>query len=208
MTRDEIKAVVKLKLDEVSQFDAYQIDAVEFIEDFMDSAAEKILLNVPLHLIPPDDFSDQNQNARSDGSGYIALPSDFLRLASFQMTEWDRAVVHPISQEHPLYNLQKNTITRGKPSKPVCVIRYLISDYSSGDGQGFVTPGYYSGAYGWDDVPTNAQITAVIGDPTLYTPADNFLINDTAYGGGPTTFWVFSDGTQWNVNTATFNPAL
>ena len=208
MTRDEIKAVVKHKLDEVSQFDAYQIDSVEFIEEFMDSAAVKVLLTVPLHLIPPDDFSNQNQNARSDGSGYIALPSDFLRLTSFQMTEWDRPVVKAISQEHPLYNLQKNNVTRGKPSKPVAVIRYLLSDYSSTDGQGFVTPGYYSGAYGWDNVPTNAQITAVIGDPADYTPADNFMIHDTAFQTGATAFFVFSDGTQWFVNNANFNPAL
>lgn len=207
MTRDDIKAVVKQKLDEVSQFDTYQIDAVEFIEEFMDSAAVKILLTVPLHLIPPDDFSAQNQNARSDGSGYIALPSDFLRLTSFQMTEWDRPVVKAISQEHPLYNLQKNNVTRGKPSKPVGVIRYLLSDYTSADGQGFVTPGYYSGAYAFESIPTNAQITAIIGDPADYTPADNFMIRDTANPPAQT-YWVFSDGTIWNVNTATFSPAL
>lgn len=205
MTRDEIKTIVKQKLDEVSHFDTYQIDSVEFIETFLDSAAEKILLTVPLHTIPPDDFSNQNQNARSDGSGYIALPSDFLRLSSFQMAEWDRPVIKAISQEHPLYNLQKNNVTRGKPSKPVAVIRYLLSDYSSGDGRGWMTPGYYSGAYGWDDVPTNAEITVIVGDPTLYNPADNFLIKDTVSG---FTFWVYSDTILWQVNSATFNPAL
>lgn len=204
MTRDEIKDIVKHKLDEVSQFDTYQIDSVAFIEEFLDAAAVKVLLTVPLHLIPPDDFSGQNQNARSDGSGYIALPSDFLRLTSFQMTEWDRPVVKAISQEHPLYNLQKNLITRGKPSKPVAVIRYLLSDYSSTDGQGFVTPGYYSGSY--PTAPTGAEITALIGDPTGYTPADNFMIRDTSGTGH--THWVYSDGTAWQVNSATFSPAL
>lgn len=210
MTRDQIKEVTKQKLDEVSQFDAYQIDSVSFIEEFMDAAAEKVLLNLPLHLIPPDDFSAQNQNARSNGTGYIALPADFLRLSSFKMTEWDRAISHPISQEHPVYNLQKNNVTRGKPSKPVCVLGYYLSDYSSGDGQGFMTPGYYSGAYGWDNIPTNAEITAVVGDPADYTPADNFLVTDTAFGDGstPTTFWVFSNGTTWQVNASVFNPAL
>lgn len=203
-TRDQIKEIVKHKLDEVSQFDTYQIDSVAFIEEFLDAAAEKILLTAPLHMIPPDDFSDQNQNARSDGSGYIALPSDFLRLSSFQMTEWDRPVVKAIGTEHPLYNLQKNNVTRGKPSKPVCVIRYLLSDYSSGDGQGYVTPGYYSGSY--PDIPTNAEITALIGDAADYTPADNFLIRDTS--GTNNTYWVYSTGTSWQVNSATFSPAL
>lgn len=204
MTRDEIKAVVKHKLDEVSQFDTYQIDSVEFIENFMDAAAVKVLLTVPLHLIPPDDFSTQNQNARSDGSGYIALPSDFLRLTSFKMTEWDRPVVKAISQEHPIYNLQKNTISRGKPSKPVAVIRYLLSDYSSADGQGFVTPGYYSGPYGFHAAPSQAQITTIIGDPTGFTPADNFMIHDTA---SDNTWWVYSNGTSWYLNASLFNRA-
>lgn len=178
MTRDEIKTLVKQKLDEVSHFDTFQIDSVEFIETFLDSAAEKILLTVPLHLIPPDNFSNQNQNARSDGSGYIALPSDFLRLSSFQMEEWDRPVVKAIGTEHPTYNLQKNNVTRGKPSKPICVIRYLLTDYSSGDGQGFVTPGYYTGDY--PNIPTAAEISALIGDASDYTPADNFMIRDTS----------------------------
>ena len=203
MIRDEIKTLVKQKLDEVSHFDTYQIDGVEFIETFLDSAAEKILLTVPLHLIPPDDFSNQNQNARSDGSGYIALPSDFLRLSSFQMTEWDRPVVKAIGTEHPTYNLQKNTITRGKPSKPICVIRYLLTDYSSGDGQGFVTPGYYTGDY--PNIPTAAEISALIGDASDYTPADNFMIRDTSGTGN--TYWVYSTGAEWQVNTAVFQPA-
>ena len=203
-TRDEIKDIVKHKLDEVSQFDEYQIDSVAFIEEFLDAAAEKILLTAPLHMIPPGDFSAQNQNARSDGTGYIALPSDFLRLSSFQMTEWDRPVIKAIGTEHPAYNLQKNNVTRGKPSKPICVIRYLASDYSSGEGQGFVTPGYYTGEY--PNTPTNAELTTLIGDPTLYTPADNFLIRDTSGTGN--TYWVYSDGTAWQVNSATFSPAL
>lgn len=203
MTRDEIKTLVKQKLDEVSHFDTFQIDSVEFIETFLDSAAEKILLTVPLHLIPPDDFSNQNQNARSDGSGYIALPSDFLRLSSFQMTEWDRPVVKAIGTEHPTYNLQKNNVTRGKPSKPICVIRYLLTDYSSGDGQGFVTPGYYTGNY--PNIPTNDELTALIGDPTGYTPADNFLVRDTS--GTNNTYWAYSDSVSWQINAAIFQPA-
>lgn len=204
-TRDEIKGIVKHKLDEVSQFDEYQIDSVAFIEEFLDAAAEKILLTAPLHMIPPGDFSAQNQNARSDGTGYIALPSDFLRLSSFQMTEWDRPVIKAIGTEHSVYNLQKNNVTRGKPSKPICVIRYLASDYSSGDGQGFVTPGFYTGAYGWENAPTQAQITAIIGDPADYTPVDNFMIHDSVNGN---TWWVYSNGTIWYLNSSTFNAAL
>lgn len=136
MTRDEIKEVVKHKLDEVSHFDTYQIDSVAFIEEFLDSAAEKVLLTVPLHTIPPyhidpSIYMGVVQTAYANGTGIVYLPSDFLRLSSFKMEEWDRAVSHPISMEHPLYNLQKNNVTRGKPSKPVVVIGYFLDESAS-----------------------------------------------------------------------------
>jgi len=136
MTRTEIEQKVREKLDEVSQFDAYQIDTVEFIDKFMDEAAEKILMNVPLHTIPPyhidpSVYANVVQTTYADGTGIIYLPSDFLRLSSLKMLEWDRAVTKPISFEHPLYNLQKNTVTRGKPSKPVVVLGYFLDESAS-----------------------------------------------------------------------------
>lgn len=207
MTRAEIIEKVKQKLDEVQAYDAYATGGVNLIDKFLDEAAETVLNLLPLHLIPPSDFSDQSQDARSDGSGLIQLPDDFLRLSSFKLAEWDRAVTVPISKSNPKYNLQKNTVTRGKPFKPVVVIGYYDVGADSGDVTGFRFPGYYSGAYGWDNVPTNAQIAAVVGDPADYSPADNFLIHDTAFVAGPTAFYVFSDGVQWFVNAANFIPA-
>lgn len=135
-TRDQIKEIVKHKLDEVSQFDTYQIDSVAFIEEFLDAAAEKILLNVPLHLIPPyhidpSIYANVVQTTYQDGTGIIYLPSDFLRLSSLKMVAWDRAVSKPITEEHPLYNLQKNSVTRGKPSKPVVVLGYFLDESAS-----------------------------------------------------------------------------
>lgn len=137
MTRDDIKDIVKHKLDEVSHFDTYQIDSVAFIEEFLDSAAEKILLTVPLYLIPPTSFADEPHDERSNGTGIVHLPTDYLRLSSFKMTEWDRPVSMAISQQHPVYNLQKNNITRGKPSKPICVIGYYKDYYDSDSGSDY-----------------------------------------------------------------------
>ena len=57
-----------------------------------------------------------------DGTGYVTLPIDFLRLQSFKMTDWDKEVSEAITPQHPLFIRQSNTYTRGGKSKPVCVI--------------------------------------------------------------------------------------
>lgn len=124
MTRAEIQDKVQEKLDEVSQFDQFQIDSVAFIDKFMDLAAEKVLRLVPLHLIPPTSFASQTQVQNADGSGLIKTPLDYLRLHSLKLNEWDRAVLKAHSKEENIYNWQKNNVTRGKPSKPMVFFGY------------------------------------------------------------------------------------
>jgi hypothetical protein len=67
-----------------------------------------------------------------------------------------------------------------------------------------VIVGYYAGAYGFMAIPTAAQITAIIGVPTLYNAGSVFLINDTLGD----TYLVESNGVNWFVNSATFTQAL
>ncbi|MBQ9884421.1 MAG: hypothetical protein IJM43_08230 [Bacteroidaceae bacterium] len=58
------------------------------------------------------------------GSGYIILPDDFLRLVSFKMSDWDRAVTTLISETDPEYNMQHSRFAgvRGNPQQPVAAI--------------------------------------------------------------------------------------
>lgn len=67
----------------------------------------------------------------SDGSGWIALPSDFMRLVRFKMSGWDVAVTHPIYENQPQYILQKNRWARGNAQRPVCAIAGLKLEYYS-----------------------------------------------------------------------------
>lgn len=60
-----------------------------------------------------------------DGShGSIALPSDWLRLVSFAMSDWQQPVLTAITCDHPAYALQRSPYPglRGTPEKPVCAI--------------------------------------------------------------------------------------
>lgn len=58
------------------------------------------------------------------GMGFILLPDDFLRLVSFQMSDWDRAVSQTITESDPIYQMQQSRFggVRGNPQKPVVAI--------------------------------------------------------------------------------------
>lgn len=99
-----------------------------FINVVMDEVAKELLLMAPLHVLVPKTDTPTPVQILSDDlgkTGYIALPSDFIRLQSFQMSEWERPVTVPIITLDPLYVLQKNKYVRGGVSKPVAVLSWV-----------------------------------------------------------------------------------
>mgnify|MGYP003213579236 FL=1 len=59
-----------------------------------------------------------------DGSGWVLLPDDFMRLIAFRMSDWERTVYEAISVDDPLYAKQSSRYKgiRGNVQKPVCAI--------------------------------------------------------------------------------------
>ena len=57
-------------------------------------------------------------------SGYTLLPHDFMRLVSFQMSDWDKPVYQAISPIDAEYSKQRQKIKalRGVAQRPVCAI--------------------------------------------------------------------------------------
>ena len=57
-------------------------------------------------------------------SGWVLLPSDFMRLVVFEMDDWEQAVYTAISVDDPDYEKQRSRIKgiRGTAQKPVCVL--------------------------------------------------------------------------------------
>lgn len=101
-----------------------------FINTILDEVAKELLLIAPLHvLVPtvPSPLPTGTQLTSDDWgkTGYITLPSDFLRLQSFQMTEWERPVSVPITPLDSLYSMQKNRYVRGGVAKPVAVLAFM-----------------------------------------------------------------------------------
>ena len=95
------------------------VDAVRQIHE----AADSSLLDDGL-LIPLEVSGQPTIQVNPDGTGYVALPDDFMRLVIFKMTKWKRPVVVAISDTDPGYFLQKSRFMgiRGGVDKPVCAI--------------------------------------------------------------------------------------
>lgn len=98
-----------------------------FINTVMDEVAQELLLIAPLHILIPSSGNPTPTELTTDDrgkTGYITLPADFLRLQSFQMSEWERPVTVPITPNDPLYSIQKNKYARGGVAKPVAVLTW------------------------------------------------------------------------------------
>lgn len=85
-----------------------------------------------------------------DGTGWILLPDDFMRLVAFQMSDWERPCVEAISASDPAYQLQRSSIAgiRGNWQRPVCAITArpegkVLEFYSSKDDAATVTRAVY-----------------------------------------------------------------
>jgi hypothetical protein len=131
---ENIKQEVKIALDQnmsseqlldISDIDTLTFDQI--IESKIADAARVVLLNAPNHLLDGGSSFGQSISWFSReglSGGYIVLPNDFLRLVSFQMSDWTRAVTTPISENDPLYELQSSRFPgiRGCPQNPIVAL--------------------------------------------------------------------------------------
>lgn len=126
---------VKVALDEnkssqpladIADIDTLTLD--EIIRSKLEDAARLVEESAANYLLEGEPIGTQSQivweNRSSYVGGSIVLPADFLRLVSWKMDDWERAVTEAISEEDPLYDLQSSRYggVRGNPQKPVVAI--------------------------------------------------------------------------------------
>jgi len=125
---DELVKEVRVTLDENQAESAYMesstdnMELDEIIRAKLPDAARAIVEMCPLSLLNADALTlpTDDQVANTDGSGYIVLPDDFLRLVSFKLASWNRAVTSVAEEGSSTDLMQRNVFTRGTPLKPVC----------------------------------------------------------------------------------------
>ena len=99
----------------------------DIIESKIAPAARIVETAAPVYLLDEGEPFGESIGWDSEpgyGSGYVVLPRDFMRLVSFRMSDWDRAVTAAITEDDPLYAQQRSRYVgiRGCPERPVVAI--------------------------------------------------------------------------------------
>ena len=101
------------------------IDAL--IESKIEDAARAVTVNAPRHLLDSGKgFSTAVawSSSKTKHWGFTSLPEDFLRLVTFQMSDWSYPVVEAITETDPIYKQQNSRFAGigGNPQRPVVAI--------------------------------------------------------------------------------------
>lgn len=131
---DEIQRLTRIALDMnersdslLRQEDPDTLTLDEIILSKIEQAARVVESNAPVWLLDsgkPLSGSITFASQIGKGRGRMKLPDDFMRLITFKMSDWDRAVTVAIPETDPAYLLQSSRFAglRGNPQKPVVAI--------------------------------------------------------------------------------------
>lgn len=136
--------MVSIPLSNLGDIDTLSLD--DIIRSNIVDAVRVVEMNAPIRILGEGVPFGESIGWKSEvgiGCGYIHLPEDFMRLVSFQMSDWSRAVTMAIGEESPLYEIQTSRYPgiRGCPQKPVVAITQqpiglVLEFYSCTSGEG------------------------------------------------------------------------
>lgn len=108
----------------LSEGDEDSLTLNDIIKSKMEEAATQVESSAPSYLLEAGHPIDGEVYFEDQGSGWVLLPDDFMRLVVFEMNDWERPVRDVLLPDSPLYALQKSRYKglRGTPQKPVCVL--------------------------------------------------------------------------------------
>lgn len=111
----------------LSEEDIDTLTLDEIIRSKIADAARIVESNAPRHLLDSGKAFGLIIGWRGEvgkGSGVIKLPDDFMRLISFQMSDWERPVTEATEEGSVVADMQHSRYAgiRGNPQRPVVVI--------------------------------------------------------------------------------------
>ena len=109
-------------LVESGDIDTLALD--EIIKSKILEAIQRVHMEAPPYLLENGHNFGDAVYWKEMESGWVLLPSDFMRLVVFEMDDWEQAAYTAISVDDPDYEKQRSRIKgiRGTAQKPVCVL--------------------------------------------------------------------------------------
>lgn len=146
-TVDRITSDVKTAIDRnatderlIADCDQETLTLDRLIRSKITEGVRRVHLLSPTHLLEDGHLFGEAVYRNEDGSGWILLPDDFMRLVAFKMSDWERTLYNAITVEDPRYRKQSSRYggIRGNRQKPVCAIASrpegkVLEFYSSGE---------------------------------------------------------------------------
>lgn len=115
--------------------DTLMLDKI--IDSKIVEAVQRVHTEAPAALLDCVHHFGDSMEANAENSGSVLLPSDFMRLVSFRMSDWRRTVYNVTDPDSPTGRMQSSPVAalRGTPERPVCVLNAhgsgLCLDYYS-----------------------------------------------------------------------------
>jgi len=120
MTLSELKTKILSRMDEVVTSVGGSVPNHYSVEDFINEGLKELFEITPSYLLPTATFVN-SPVANADGSGYVLVPDDCLRIDCFQMTGWHRQA-EIIDSNNPKYRIQSNQYLRGDEHFPIAAL--------------------------------------------------------------------------------------
>lgn len=127
----QIARDVRIAIDEnktseqlIATQDIETLSLEDIIRSKIEEAVRRVETAAPVHFLEEGHDFSSGIYWNGDGSGWVLLPDDFMRLIAFRMSDWERTVYEAISVDDPLYAKQSSRYKgiRGNVQKPVCAI--------------------------------------------------------------------------------------
>ena len=149
----------------------------EIIQSKIVEAVKRVHINAPSHLL---DFGNHFANSitwNTNGkSGWMILPDDFMRLITFEMSDWDQPCFEAISTDDIKYKMVRSRFpVMGTPQKPIVAISVspngkILEFYSCKDDTATVNKAVYL-PYPEIDEFDSIKISQRCYDSAIYTIA-------------------------------------
>lgn len=120
-----LREKVRKAIDDIapSAVDDFGTDTNNEIDQALLHAATSLSYTLPLGLVIPTETNSQTTGTRSsDGSGYVMLPSNYLRFVSLSVSGWKGSVGELIERGSEAEKMQRSVWSRGTKTKPKAML--------------------------------------------------------------------------------------